>query len=159
MAESLNFHHFFTEELIPEIESRFKVSKSADDRILFGYSGSAHFSTYALFYETYHSNKTFDKFISISGVYDSITPAYDLEELLYDDFGRDVFTNQSFFIGIGQNDPKTTLVTAHTEFTEIFVGRNYTNLRLSNLVFEGKGHYDVFEFAFEEAMIWLFQNI
>jgi predicted alpha/beta superfamily hydrolase len=156
---SLNFHHFFTEELIPEIESRYKVSKSADDRILFGYSGSAHFSTYALLYETYNANKTFDKFISISGAYDLLTPIIDLEEDLYNDFGNDRFTNQSLFIGIGQNDPKTSLVNAHTEFTEKFLGRNHINLRLTNIVFEGKGHYDIPEFAFQEAMIWLFAEI
>ncbi|MHA2249956.1 MAG: alpha/beta hydrolase-fold protein, partial [Candidatus Kariarchaeaceae archaeon] len=39
-------YSFFELELIPDIESRCRVSTSAEDRTIIGYSSSAHFTTY-----------------------------------------------------------------------------------------------------------------
>ncbi len=151
-----NFYEFFTDELIPEIESKCRVSKSAKDRVLFGYSGSAQFSTYALMYDAYTGSETFNKFISISGVYDRYQPVYALEEEIFQELDKDVFAGKSLFIAVGANDPKTKLLNDHRAFTEKLMGRGYTDFRLYSTEFPGRGHYDIPEFAFAEGMIWMF---
>jgi len=150
------FYEFFTDELIPEIESRFRVSTSAQDRLLFGYSGSAQFSTYVLIHEASTETETFNKFISISGVYDRYQVLYRPAEAIFQGSDTDVFAGKSLFIAVGTDDPKTQLVNAHRAFTEELASREYADFRLYHTEFEGKGHYDLPEFAFAEAMIWMF---
>lgn len=153
-----NFHEFFSDELIPEIESKFRVSKTGKDRILFGYSGSAHFSTYALLYEVYKSVEIFNKFISISGVYDRSLDAYKLEEKIYQELDVNTFSGKSMYIAIGANDPKIDLLNAHRSFTEKLTSRGYADFKLVSIEFSGKGHYDIPEYAFSEGLIWLFSE-
>ncbi|MCP4421850.1 MAG: alpha/beta fold hydrolase [Chloroflexi bacterium] len=151
-----NFYSFFTDELIPEIESKCRVSKSGQDRTLFGYSGSAHFSTFALMQDVYTGVETFSKFISISGVYDSYQKAVQLEETIFQELDAPAFSGKTLFIAVGADDPKTALLTAHREFTEILVGRDYANFNLYSTELAGKGHYDIHEFAFSEGLTWVF---
>ncbi len=89
-----NSHEFFTDELIPEIEAKYRVSKSGKDKVLFGYSGSAHFSTYALLYDVYTGAETFNKFISISGIYDSSLETYKLEEKIFRELAANAFSGR-----------------------------------------------------------------
>ncbi len=150
------FYEFFTDELIPEIESKYQVSKSAKDRLLFGYSGSAQFSTYALMYDARTGVETFNKFISISGVYGKYQLVYALEEEVSQELDKDVFAGRSLFIAVGSDDANTQLLNAHRVFTEKLTSRGYTDFRLYSTEFPGRGHYDLPEFAFAEAMIWMF---
>ena len=158
MNQTANFYAFFINELIPEIESRCRVSKSGTDRILFGYSGSAHFSTFALMQDTYTGVETFNKFISISGVYDSYQKAVQLEETIFQELDATAFSGKTLFIAIGADDPKTQLLNAHRAFTEKLIGRDYADFNLYSTEFEGKGHYDIPEFAFSEGLIWAFSD-
>ena len=157
MSNVDKFYEFFSEELIPKIDSVFRAKKSANDRLLFGYSGSAHFSTYALMSDVKQKKQTFNKFISISGVYNKNTQTYKLEEELAQTKNNKLFKGKSLFIAIGDSDPKTELLNAHREFSEKFSARNYTRFKLLNTEFEGRGHYDVPEFAFEEALKWIYK--
>jgi len=153
-----NFHEFFTDELIPEIEAKFRVSKSGKDRVLFGYSGSAHFSTYVLLYDVYSGAETFTKFISISGIYDSSLETYKLEEKIFQELDTNTFSERSLFIAVGEDDPKVELLNAHRSFTEKLISRGYTDFKLTSTEFSGRGHYDIPEFAFSEGLIWLFSE-
>jgi enterochelin esterase-like enzyme len=158
MDDVTNFYKFFTDELIPEIESKFRVSKSGKDRVLFGYSSSAHFSTYALLYDVYTGVETFNKFISISGDYDSSLATYKLEEKIFKELNTNIFSGRSLFIAIGTDDPKVELLNAHRAFTEKLMSRGYTDFKLNSTEFSGKGHYDIPEFAFSEGLIRLFSD-
>ncbi len=158
IEDVVNFYAFFTDELIPEIESKFRVGKSGKDRVLFGYSGSAHFSTYALLHDVYTGAETFTKFISISGVYDSSLETYKLEEKIFRELETNAFAGRSLFIAIGEDDPKVELLNAHRAFTEKLTSRGYTDFKLTSTEFSEKGHYDIPEFAFSEGLIWLFSE-
>lgn len=153
-----NFYNFFLDELIPEIESKYRVSKSGKDRVLFGYSGSAHFSTYALLYDVYTGAETFNKFISISGVYDNSLKTYKLEEKIFKELNTNTFSGRHLFIAVGTDDPKVELLNNHRSFTQRLTGRGYTDFKLTSTEFSGKGHYDIPEFAFSEGLICLFSK-
>ncbi len=158
MYEAENFYAFFTDELIPEIEAKCNVSKSGKDRVLFGYSSSAHFSTYALMYDVYTGVETFNKFISISGVYGSTLEPYKLEEKIFQELGADAFSGRSLFIAVGASDANTELLKNHKVFAEKLTGRGYAEFHLSSRVFPGRGHYDVPEYAFSKGLIWVFSE-
>jgi enterochelin esterase-like enzyme len=153
-----SFYAFFADELIPGIESRYRVSRSGEDRVLFGYSGSAHFSTYALLFDVYTGAETFAKVISISGVYDSSLEAYRLEERIFQELDAHAFSGRSLFVAVGADDPKLELLNAHRSFVERLTSRGYTDFRLISTEFPGKGHYDIPEFAFSEGLISLFSE-
>lgn len=156
--EVSNFYRFFTDELIPAIESRYRVRRRGKDRVLFGYSGSAHFSTYALLYDVYTGAETFNKFISISGIYDRSLETYQLEERIFRELDSNAFSGRYLFVAVGADDPKVELYNAHREFTEKLTGRGYSGFNLTSIEFAGKGHYDIPEFAFSEGLIWLFSR-
>lgn len=158
MNEVSNFYDFLSKELIPYIESRLRASKSINDRLLFGYSGSAHFSTYVLLQDANKKQQTFNKFISISGVYKERTKVYNLEEKLSSDNNQNVFAGKRLFMGIGDRDPKKELLNAHRIFTKKLVNRGYSNFRLFNTEFTGRGHYDIPEIGFEEGLKWMFKK-
>ena len=153
-----SFYEFFTEELIPQIEEKCNVSASSKDRVLFGYSASAHFSTYVLMNDIYTGVETFNKFISISGVYDSFKKATKLEEKIFQELGENAFSGKSLFIAVGEEDANAALLKSHRSFTEKLVGRSYPDFRLKSLEYAGKGHYDIPEFAFSEGLTWIFSE-
>ena len=152
------FHAFFREDLIPRIESEFRASKKPYDRLLFGYSASAHFSTYVLLNDARYKTDTFGKFISISGVYGTKTETYKLEEDLAKAEDTELLSGKSLFIGIGGLDAKLALLKAHREFVKKLVDRKYKGVNLRSTEFQNHGHYDVPEFAFEEGLKWIFRE-
>ncbi len=155
LEEAPSFYRFFTEELIPVMESKFRVSKQAKDRVLFGYSGSGHFSTYALLNDVYAGAETFGRFISISGVYDPSLPACQLEETIFTEMGENAFKDRNLYMALGADDPKEELANAHREFAKKLTGRGYSRFNLKSVEFPGKGHYDIPEFGFREGLIQL----
>jgi enterochelin esterase-like enzyme len=150
------FYVFFKDELIPLIESSYLVSKSGQDRVLFGYSSSGHFSTYALFADVSNSQMTFSKFISIAAVYYPELAVYALEEKLYEEKCSCSFSGRSLYVAIGSDDSKTRLLNEHRNFTNKLVSRGYAEFNLIHEEFTGKGHYDIPEVAFKEGLIRLF---
>ncbi|MBI9050853.1 MAG: hypothetical protein JEZ00_15640 [Anaerolineaceae bacterium] len=152
------FLKFFKEELIPLVESKFSVGKSAMDRVLFGYSSSAHFSTFALMDNVYHGNQTFSKYISISGVYYEELEAYKLEEKINQQRASSSFSGKSLYMAIGSVDDKTRLVEHHSTFINKLQYRNYKNFNWVSEIYEGKGHYDIPEVAFAKGLTWLFSH-
>jgi|GEM_PF-4924776 len=153
-----DFYRFFTDELIPVIESKYRVSKSSDDRVLFGYSSSAHFSTYALMNDVFTGVETFSKFISVSGVYTDSLEACKLEEQIFQSGNADAFSGRSLFIAVGADDSNLELLNNHRLFSERLVNRGYTNFRTGSTEYPDRGHYDIPEFAFSEGLIFLFSR-
>lgn len=153
-----NFYAFFAEELIPEIEARCDVGQTGSDRVLFGYSSSAHFSTYVLLYDVYTNTETFSKFISISGVYDKTQKVSKFEEQLFEELGATSFDDRSLFMAIGADDPKSELADAHSAFAGLLTSRGYRDFNLYITEFPELGHYDIPEFAFSEGLIWVFSE-
>ena len=156
LEDVAGFYKFFIDELIPEIESKYRVSKSGNDRVLFGYSGSAHFSTYAFLNDVYTDVETFNKVISVSGVYFDSLEAYKLEEKVFRRIVNASFSKKSLFIAVGAEDPKVELLNTHRVFTKKMSSRGYADFNLFCTEFPGKGHYDIPEFAFSEGLTWLF---
>jgi enterochelin esterase-like enzyme len=152
------FYDFFKEDLIPLIESKYKVSLSGQDRVLFGYSSSGHFSTYVLFSDVSNNQMTFSKFISIAGVYYPELAVYSLEEKLFQEKGVINLFGRSLYLVIGSNDSKTRLLNEHRNFTNRLVGRGFANFNLIHEEFPEKGHYDIPEDAFKAGLIRLFSS-
>jgi enterochelin esterase-like enzyme len=150
------FYAYFRQELIPQIESKFRVGRSGRDRLLFGYSGSAHFSTYTLFADVCAGVETFNKIISISGVYSTELEAARIEEKLFTEQGACSFAGRSLFIAVGSDDPKDWLLDAHRMFTQRLANRGYTEFNLIITEFPGKGHYDIPEFGFREGLLGIY---
>lgn len=155
LDEPDQFYEFFRKELIPAMESRYRVGLSSLDRLLFGYSGSAHFSTYALFADIVNQIETFHRFVSISGVYFPDMAAVQLEEKCSQEHGSLSFSGRELYLAIGEDDPKTELLESHRKFSSKLASRNYQDLVLFTREFPGKGHYDIPEFAFREALLQL----
>ena len=156
LEDVTGFYKFFVDELIPEIESKYRVSKSGKDRVLFGYSGSAHFSTYAFLNDVYTGVETFNKVISVSGVYFDSLEVYNLEEKVFRKIGNGSFSRKSLFIAVGAEDPKVELLNAHRAFSKKLSDRGYAGFNLFCKELPGKGHYDIPEFAFSEGLTCLF---
>lgn len=152
------FLGFFTDELIPGIESRCRVKESAQDRVLFGYSASAHFSSYVLFHDVYTGASTFDKVISISGLYMDFRPATVMEEQIHEEMDASAFSGRELFMAVGSEDGNTGLLDTHRVFTEKLSGRGYEGFRLQTLEFTDKGHYDIPEYAFGIGLAWIFSG-
>lgn len=146
------FYNFFKDKLIPEIESRCKVSTSPKDRILFGYSGSASFSTYALMRDALDNVHTFDKYISVSGVY------YETEhkrlQNITDLNEPEVFSGRDFYFGVGTEDDR--FLEGNRIFSDILMNNEYQNFNTKYEEYSGIGHYDIAEVAYETALRWIY---
>ena len=161
LEKSAQFYSLVKDKLIPEVENRCKVSKSVNDRTLYGYSASAHFSTYSLMRDAYDGNHTFANYISISGVYtDSlITPggglANETLQKIIAEKGSDVFANMNFYMAVGSDDG---FYTDNIVFMNNIIDMNYQNFNFNNTIYEDYYHYDIPEIAYQQGMIWLFQD-
>jgi enterochelin esterase-like enzyme len=162
MNKPIQFYSFLKDELIPEVESRCKVSSSADDRVLVGYSASARLSTYALLRDILTERQTFMRVISISGLYDNKVMA--LEEDVFQQFGADAFAGRHFYLAVGDQDSTIylsrgsqplVLLDAHRAFTAMLESRGYKGkIKFEEL--PDKGHYNIPEFIFPVAINWVF---
>jgi predicted alpha/beta superfamily hydrolase len=123
-----NFLAFIKKELIPFVESKYRVKK--DDRTLVGSSFGGLFTLYALF----HESETFNRYILTSpslGWDDGITYTY---EKKYAEKKTDLPVR--IFMAIGEYEG----VSDFQKFVDHMKGRNYKNLELRTKVLEGMGH-------------------
>lgn len=162
MALTLNgaesYYTFIKDKLIPEIESRCKVSTSPDDRIFFGYSASGHFSTFTLMNDVYNEVHTFNKYISLAGVYDPSFGFTDIKALnmlqdITNEKGLSAFSGRYFYCGVGTEDD---LLFGNRNITDILIDRDYQNFNFNYKEYTGFGHYDIPEIGYEDGMKWLF---
>jgi enterochelin esterase-like enzyme len=151
------FYKFLAEELIPQIEEKCQVIKTASSRTLFGYSASAHLSTYILMNDVAQQQNTFNNFISIAGVYRSDLPADQLtKELLAQDGAID-FGGRKVFMAIGEKDGPH-MFRDYRDFVAILDSAEIENLEFISKEYAGLGHYNIPEFGFFMGLTWVFSN-
>lgn len=122
------FLAFIKNELIPFIESKYKVKK--DDRTLMGSSLGGLFTLYALFHETH----LFNRYILTSPALtwdNEVTFKYESE---YAEKNKDL--PAKLFIGIGQYEEQSIF----NKFVNSLKSRNYKSLDFTDMVLAGVGH-------------------
>ncbi len=123
-----NFLAFIKKELIPFIESKYRVKK--DDRTLVGSSLGGLFTLYALF----HEPETFNRYVLTSpslGWDNNIVDAYNKS---YAEKTKEL--RAKVFMGIGGYED----VPAFQTFVDQLKAMDYTGLDLQTRVLEGMGH-------------------
>jgi hypothetical protein len=123
-----NFLAFIKKELIPFVESKYRVKK--DDRTLVGSSFGGLFTLYALF----HEPETFNRYVLTSpalGWDDGIVSAYNKE---YAEKKKEL--RAKVFMGIGGYEN----VPAFQTFVDQLKAEDYEGLDLQTKVEEGMGH-------------------
>jgi predicted alpha/beta superfamily hydrolase len=123
-----NFLSFIKKELIPFVESKYRVKK--DDRTLVGSSLGGLFTLYALF----HESETFNRYVLTSpalGWDNEIVYAYDKS---YAEKTKEL--RAKVFMGIGEYEN----VPAFQTFVDQLKGKAYEGLELQTRVLEGMGH-------------------
>jgi enterochelin esterase-like enzyme len=152
------FYNFFKQEFIPYIESHYPVSKIGSDRVIFGYSSSAHFSMYTLMDDVYRHQMNFGKFISIAGVYYPWLLAYQSEEKISQDRASFSFDGRKLYMAIGSEDEKDQLRKHFHPFVAKLQERHYEDFQWTNEIYDGYSHYYIPEDAFRNGLIWLFSD-
>jgi predicted alpha/beta superfamily hydrolase len=123
-----NFLAFIKKELIPFIESKYRVKK--DDRTLMGSSLGGLFTLYTLFHETH----LFNRYVLTSPALtwdNEVTFKYESE---YAEKNKDL--PAKLFIGIGQYENQTVF----EKFVNILKNRNYKSLAFTDMVLKNVGH-------------------
>jgi len=123
-----NFLAFIKKELIPFVESTYRVRK--DDRALVGSSFGGLFTLYAMFHET----ETFNRYILTSpslGWDNNIVTAYDKS---YAEKHKELHAKVFMAVG-GYED-----VPSFQKFADELKGMNYKGLELQTKVLDGMGH-------------------
>jgi predicted alpha/beta superfamily hydrolase len=122
------FLSFINNELIPFVESRYRVKK--DDRTLVGSSFGGLFTLYALFHET----ATFNRYVLTSPALNwdnDMVSSYDKK---YAEKTKELHAR--VFMGIGRYEN----VPAFEKFVDQLKAENYQGLNLQTRVIEGMGH-------------------
>ena len=145
-GEAAAFLRVFTEELIPDIERRFRTTP---ERLYAGHSLGALFGAYALF----QSPTTFHKMILVS-------PALDWDEgVIFKQEGQFAATKRPLraevFLAVGGLESASTLENAK-RFVSVLGERKYNGLALHSITFENETHTSVFPGAFVRALRTLF---
>lgn len=123
-----NFLQFIKKELIPFIESKYRVKK--DDRTLVGTSLGGIFSLYAMMNET-----------SLFNNYVLTSPALNWDNGVMFKYEKDFAPSNkklpiNLYIGIGEYEDSAPL----NKFVNVLKARNYAGLKLKTRVLEGVGH-------------------
>lgn len=143
-----HFLEFMKDELIPFIESNYKVDRNA--RILAGYSYGGLFALYVLFKDPV----LFDKYFIGS-------PTIDYENGIIYGFESDFATNftglrAEVFLTSGELEKETA---RNLEILrERLLYRNYEGLYLETFIFPGENHLSCYPAAISRALIELFNN-
>jgi predicted alpha/beta superfamily hydrolase len=139
------FLEFLRKEAVPFIESEYRVDSSA--RILSGYSLGGLFGLYVLF----HVPDLFSAyFVGSPSIWyeDEITFQY---ENAYSDIHSDL--DAKVFMSSGSLEEATSAYV--TKMDELLTSRNYANLELHTVVFEGEGHASCYPAALSRALMTL----
>jgi predicted alpha/beta superfamily hydrolase len=142
------FLEFIREELIPFVESRYRVSPT--DRALMGHSRGGLFALYALF----HHPETFDRYLisSPSNQWDdNILFRY---ERAYSESHSDL--DARVFMSFGSLEDKVSIENMH-KMKALLLSRAYPNLELETHLFEDENHGSVSPGAFSKGLRRLYK--
>ncbi len=141
-----NFLAFIKKELIPFVESKYRVKK--DDRTLVGSSLGGLFTLYALF----HEPETFNRYVLTS-------PALGWDNGIMDTYNKDYAEKKKefrakVFMGIGGYENQSAFQT----FVDQLKAENYEGLELQTMVEEGMGHSGAKAEGYSRGLQFVYAN-
>lgn len=141
------FLKFIREELIPFIESNYRVSS---DRAITGVSSSGLFTLYALFQHP----ETFQKFYAAS-------PSIKWDESYMYKLEKDYATSHNdlpvrLFMCVGGMESKS-YINNMNKMAELLRSRNYPNLEFEAVIFENETHGSVYQASISKALRSLYK--
>lgn len=143
------FLEFITEELIPFIESEYRVS--AEDRALGGYSYGGLFSLYALFEKPQLFGRYFAGSPSLH--YDDGV-LFQIEE----EFAAgDKNLQGKLFLTAGQLEGEKVVETVN-KLSKTLKSRKYSDFRVHTHIFEGEDHRSAYAASTMRAFTWLYAD-
>lgn len=147
-----NFYNFISQELIPEIESRYQT-ENGNTKTLMGHSYGGLFTLYAMFQK--RSENPFDKFIPVAASfwYDSGV-IFEFEEAYaqnHGDLSIKTFTSMGSLEG-------TVMVASFEEMNERIENRNYPGLKYTSQILKKYGHSRSDYISYENGLQYVFNN-
>ena len=144
------FLKFFHNELIPFIDSQYRVKKS--ERAISGSSYGALFALYTLL----HKPEMFNGYIAIS-------PSFYWDNEILFKYEQKYFEKSSnlpvkLFMSAGSLENKDLFIEPLNHFTQILNSRGYTGLEMKSIILEEETHYSSYGNAFTKGIKWLYKN-
>jgi predicted alpha/beta superfamily hydrolase len=143
------FLEFLCTELIPFIESNYRVSGS--DRSLFGYSASGRFALYALF----HHPEKFKRYFAGSPSLSSDNAILFKYEDEYAASHKDLPVK--LFMSVGSLESHS-MITNMNKMSEQLLERNYPSLELETHIFENETHSSCYAASISRALKVLYNE-
>lgn len=140
------FTHFFIKELIPFIESSYRVDKS--DRTLVGYSYSG-LSSLAIMFEY---PDRFNKIIAMSpSLYHNQRDIFTVEEE-FTERSKELPVKLYLSVGALEEDLVDYMVSNLVEFSEVLETRDYSGFTLVMEIIDGENHSSVIPFSISKGI-------
>jgi len=144
------FFRFIHEELIPFIDTEYRVKKS--ERAICGFSYGGLFVLYTLF----HKPEMFNRYLAGSPSFywdNSVTFEYEQKY-----FERSSNLPVRLFMSVGSLENQEAYIQPLNQFTEILNSRGYSGLQLNSIILDDETHYSSFGNAFTKGLKWLFKT-
>jgi predicted alpha/beta superfamily hydrolase len=144
------FLRFIHEELIPFVETQYRVKKP--ERAICGFSYGGLFVLYTLFQEP----KIFNGYIAGS-------PSFYWDDKIIFKYEQKYFEKSSnlpvrLFMSVGSLENQEAYIQPLNHFTEILNSRGYSGLQLNSIILDEETHYSSFGNAFTKGLKWLFKT-
>ena len=142
------FLSFIHEELIPFVETQYRVKKS--ERAICGFSYGGLFVLYTLF----HKPEMFNGYIAGS-------PSFYWDNKIIFKYEQKYFERSSnlpvkLFMSAGSLENQDSYIQPLNHFTQILNSRGYSGLELKSMILEDETHYSSFGNAFTKGLKWLY---
>jgi len=144
------FLNFIQDELIPFVETQYRVKKS--DRTICGFSYGALFVLYTLF----NKPEMFDGYLAGS-------PSFYWDNKIIFKYEQKYFEKSSnlpikLFMSAGSLENQEAFVKPLNRFTQILNSRGYSGLEFKSMILHDETHYSSFGNAFTKGLKWLFRS-
>jgi uncharacterized protein len=144
------FLRFIDEELIPFVETKYRVKKS--DRAICGFSYGGLFALYVLF----NKPKLFNRYLAGS-------PSFYWDNEILFKYEQKYFEKSSnlpvkLFMSAGSLENEDSFIKPLNHFTQILNSRGYSGLELRSIILEEETHYSSCGNAFTKGIRWLFKT-
>lgn len=142
------FLRFIHDELIPFVETQYRVKKS--EKAICGFSYGGLFVLYTLF----HNPEMFNGYIAGSPSFYWDNEILFKYEQKY--FERSLDLPVKLFMSAGSLENQDGYIKPLNRFTQILNSRGYSGLELKSMVIEDETHYSSFGNAFTKGFKWLY---
>lgn len=145
-----NFLSFIHDELIPFVETQYRVKKS--ERAICGFSYGGLFVLYTLF----HKPEMFNGYIAGS-------PSFYWDNKIIFKCEKKYFEKSSdlpikLFMSAGSLENQEAYVQPLNQFTKILNSRGYSGLEFKTIILDDETHYSSFGNAFTKGLKWLYRT-